>query len=536
MFRTLRHDCAPSRTGTLMRKHTMRRWLAGFAAVGAFVTASTGPALAAPAIPGASPEVVAAAGFDIVADSITLAPGGSGRRVSLVWRGDQPPLEHTVTVDYSAVDAFADVRDPLGSACTRESTVLTCSAIDSESHDLLLIPVLPRAGAKVGQNGKIRFTVTSSRFGTSSTTSTVTIGEGVDLVAGPAVTLTGGPGATVPVGLSVGNQGQETAQGAVLLVSAMYGLTPSKRYQNCRYGSKGGLNHWTPNLFVCTFDDEIAPGRVFRVGGGFGVTVPGDVSAPNIQTGTATWLTPQDWADERPKYTLDQQGTGGVLRLEPTGGKLPVGASRAPQTDVKPADNETPVELTVTGDQRADLAADEVRITAKVGETVPVTIGYTNRGPASSSNGGRDFYTIIEMTVPKGVTAVKVPKNCLDADIQDEEGGRPGARAYSCYQYDLIHKGGKVALPFSFRIDRAGTLTGKVELSNGPVGAKDLDPSNDTAKILVNPTSGGQGGDDGSLPITGSPTGLLVTVGGLLLVAGIVSYLAARRLRSRFVA
>lgn len=321
----------------------------------------------------------------------------------------------------------------------------------------------------------------------------------------------------------------------VLLVSAMYGLTPSKRYQNCRYGSRGGLTNWTPNLFVCTFDDEIAPGRAVRVGGSFGVTVPGDVSAPNTQTGTATWFTTQDWADVQSRYTLDQQGTGGVLRLEPTGARLP-GASRAAQTDVRPADNDTAVELTVTGNQRADLAADEVRVTARVGETVPVKIGYTNRGPASSSNGGRDFYTIVRMTVPKGVTAVKAPRNCLDADIQDEEGGRPGARAYLCYQYDVIHPGGKVALPFSFRIDRAGTLTGETELLYGPVDTEDLDPRNDTARILVNPASGGQGGDDGSLPITGSPTGLVATVGGLLLVAGAGSYLAARRRRSRFVA
>ncbi|MEU7619983.1 LPXTG cell wall anchor domain-containing protein [Micromonospora rifamycinica] len=519
-----------------MRKHATRRWLAGLGVVGACVVASAAPAPAAPASPGASPNGVAAAGFTTSANNVTLAPGGPDKTVVLRALGEKLQDSYVITVDYGAVDAFAEVRGPAAPACTRAGTVLTCTAYQEDAPDLLALSVHPRSGARVDQEGRIRFTVTTTASGTSSTASTVLIGEGVDLVAGPAVTLTGGPGATVPVGLSVGNQGQETAQGAVLLVSAMYGLTPSKRYQNCRYGSRGGLTNWTPNLFVCTFDDEIAPGRAFRVGGGFGVTVPGDVSAPNTQTGTATWFTPQDWADEQSRYTLDQPGTGDVLRLEAVGTRLPVGASRAPQTDVEPADNETAVELAVTGNQRADLAADEVRVTAKVGETVPVKIGYTNRGPASSSNGGRDFYTIVKMTVPKGVTAVKAPKNCLDADIQDEEGGRPGARAYLCYQYDVIHKGGKVALPFSFRIDRAGALTGKTELLYGPVDTTDLDPRNDTAKILVNPASGGQGGDDGSLPITGSPTGLVATVGGLLLVAGAGSYLAARRRRSRFVA
>ncbi|MEU1884353.1 LPXTG cell wall anchor domain-containing protein [Micromonospora rifamycinica] len=514
-----------------MRKHATRRWLAGLGVVGACVAAAPAPAPAAPASPAGPP-----AGFTTSAGDVTLAPAGPDRTVVLRTSGERVRDGYVVTVDYGAIDAFAEVRGPAAPACTRAGTVLTCPAYEEDAPDLLTLSVRPREGAWVGQEGRLRFTVTTTTSGTSSTASTVRVGEGVDLVAGPAVALTGGPGATVPVGLSVGNRGRETARGVVLLVSAAYGLTPSKRYQNCRYGSRGGLVHHTPNLFVCTFDDEIAPGRTFRVDSGFGITVPGDVSAPNVQPGTATWFTPQDWADVQSRYTLDQQGTGGVLRLEPTGARLPGGTSRAAQTDVEPADNETAVELTVTGNQRADLAADEVRITARVGETVPVTIGYTNRGPASSSNGGRDFYTIVKMTVPKGVTAVKAPKNCLDADIQDEEGGRPGARAYLCYQYDVIHKGGKVALPFSFRIDRAGTLTGTTELLYGPQDTEDLDPRNDTARILVNPASGGQGGDDGSLPITGSRTGPVAAVGGLLLVAGLGSYLAARRRRSRFVA
>ncbi|WP_422753896.1 LPXTG cell wall anchor domain-containing protein [Micromonospora sp. WMMD708] len=519
-----------------MRKHATRRWLAGLAVVGACVVASAAPAPAAPASPGASPDVAAVAGFATSANNVTLAPAGPDRTVVLRALGEKLQDSYTITVDYGAVDAFAEVSGSAASACTRTGTVLTCLAYQEDAPDLLSLSVRPRAGAPVGRQGLLRFTVATGRSGTSTTTSTVLVGEGVDLVAGPAVTLTGGPGARLPVGLSVGNQGAETARGAVLLVSAMYGLTPSQRYRNCRYGSRGGLTNFTPNLFVCTFDDEIAPGRVFRVGGGFGVTVPGDVSAPNTQTGTATWLTPQDWADQQPRYTLDQQGTGEVLRLEQVGTRLPDGASRAAQTDVDPADNDTAIALTVTGNQRADLAADEVRITARVGQTVPVTIGYTNRGPASSSNGGRDFYTIVKMTVPKGVTAVKAPGNCLDADIQDEQGGRPGARAYLCYQYDVIRKGGKVALPFSFRIDRAGALTGSTELLYGPTTTTDLDPRNDTAKILVNAGSGGQGGDDGTLPITGSPTALVAGVGGVLLLAGVGSYLAARRRRARFVA
>ncbi|WKU03090.1 cell wall anchor protein [Micromonospora sp. HUAS LYJ1] len=517
-----------------MRRYATRRWLTGLGVLGTFVVAPAAPAPAAPGGPPAVGEAVTQSGVETSANDVTVAPGGTGRTVTLRALGEVSPGEYTITVDFGAVDAFVEVRDPAATDCTRAGTVLTCTAFDEDAPDLLALPVLARRDAEVGRHGGIRFTVTTPRGGTGTAESAVRVGEGVDLVAGPRVALSGRPGSTLPMVLSVGNRGQQTVQGAVLLVSAAYGLTPSQRYRNCRYSSVGGPEHFLPNLFACTFDDPIAPGRALRVGAGFGVTVPRDAWAPNTQNGTATWFTPQDWADVRHRYPLDRQGTGGVLRLEPAA--LPTGASRTPQTDVDPADNTTTIGLAVTGDQRADLAADEVRVTARVGATVPVTVGYTNRGPASSSNGGQSFFTIVRMTVPTGVTAVRAPANCTDADGPHEEYGQPGARAYECYQYDVIPRGGRVALPFSFRIDRAGTLTGRVELYHGSTGLADLDPRNDTAKILVNAGSGGQGGADGTLPITGSPTGLLASVGGLLLLAGVGSYLVARHRRARFVA
>ncbi|XTZ13578.1 LPXTG cell wall anchor domain-containing protein [Micromonospora echinospora] len=69
---------------------------------------------------------------------------------------------------------------------------------------------------------------------------------------------------------------------------------------------------------------------------------------------------------------------------------------------------------------------------------------------------------------------------------------------------------------------------------------EDLKPANDVAALLVNATTagGGAGGgeDDGSLPITGARTGLVLAAGGLLLAAGVVGLVLARRRRTRFVA
>ncbi|MFJ8686109.1 hypothetical protein [Micromonospora wenchangensis] len=44
----------------------------------------------------------------------------------------------------------------------------------------------------------------------------------------------------------------------------------------------------------------------------------------------------------------------------------------------------------------------------------------------------------------------------------------------------------------------------------------------------MNAGPGGQGGDDGTLPITGPPTVPVAGVGGSLLLAGVGSYLVAR--------
>jgi LPXTG-motif cell wall-anchored protein len=47
---------------------------------------------------------------------------------------------------------------------------------------------------------------------------------------------------------------------------------------------------------------------------------------------------------------------------------------------------------------------------------------------------------------------------------------------------------------------------------------------------------GGESGDDGGLPVTGSGTGTMVGVGGVLLLLGYAGYLVGRRRRSRFAA
>ncbi|MFE9956138.1 LPXTG cell wall anchor domain-containing protein [Micromonospora sp. NPDC005299] len=218
------------------------------------------------------------------------------------------------------------------------------------------------------------------------------------------------------------------------------------------------------------------------------------------------------------------------------------------QTDVDPTNNETMIQLAVKGNQKADVAANGATLNAEVGATVPVTVGFTNNGPAAINAGGEDgIYTLALVTLPKGTTAVKAPEQCADAEGEfGQDSGKAGAAVYACFVPGVVGSGKTVEFPFSLRVDQPGTLAGEVQLFHGgpdETGRKDLNPANDTAKIVVKAAGGGGqggggqgGGDGGTLPITGSSTALIAGVGALLLAAGAAGYVVSRRRRTRFVA
>ncbi|MFG1949825.1 LPXTG cell wall anchor domain-containing protein [Micromonospora sp. NPDC048830] len=526
-----------------MLKRSTRRWLAGLGVAGAFVAASAAPAAADPTPADVTlAEVQEAKGFGLFANNVTVAPGGPEKWVTLRALTDQPLTEYTVTVDRGAVDDFAEVQVTDGPGlCKEDKAVITCEVRNAEPEQpVIQFPVLPLDGSKPGQEGELAFTVTTPGGASASFRSTVTIGEGVDLVSDTALALTGRPGETMKARLAVANRGETTVDGSVLLVWGAYALSPSKRYENCEYGT-GGPNFYTPNMFACTFDDLLKPGAGARVDAGFGFTVPGDAWAPDEQVGFAVWLTPADWAEARADFDFSgDKGTDGMLKLEPT--DIPGTLSSAAQTDVDPYNNETMVTIKVKGNQKADVAADGATVTAKVGKTMPLEVGFTNNGPAAINTGGNGIFTAAVVTVPKGTTVVKAPENCFD--IEAEEGGdlgKPGGSVYACFVDGIVGKGKKATFPFSLRIDKAGALTGEVELFHSDASegrGEDLNKANDIAKILVNDSDGGGegGGDGGTLPITGSSTGLIAGIGALLLVAGVGGYLVAKRRRTRFVA
>ncbi|MFI7430230.1 LPXTG cell wall anchor domain-containing protein [Micromonospora sp. NPDC049836] len=518
---------------------TVRRWLAALG-IAALVTAA-----------GTAPAGAAAAGDDLAlyANNAVLTPGGTLRTISVYPLTDRPLPSSTLTVDRGEVDAFALVEPPPGTkSCTESGAVIRCTVQGGADSALLHLSVSARDGATAGQEGRLTLTLSTPDAGTATARPTITVGEGVALVAAAELPLSGRPGARLPAPLAVTNRGATPARGAVLLVQGPYPLLPDRRYQNCQYAERP-IPDLGATVFACSFPDAVLePGATARPDDSFALRFRRDAWAPDDLRGNAFWFTPADWQEflsiARLGDRLGPWGTQGTLRLTTRAGV----ASAPPQTDVDPYDNGTALFLHVTGDQRADLAADGATVTGVVGATVPLTVGWTNNGPAATTvDGSQQLWTLARVRVPEGAVAVSAPRSCQDVrqireddpgpEIPEYGWGVPGAREYECHATENIPPGGQLRLRFELRITRAAS-TGRIELRHyrGDERRPDLNPANDSAIIRVAPPASGGAGGGGTLPITGDRTALTAGLGALLLATGAAGYLLARRRNTRFLA
>ncbi|MGW4293146.1 LPXTG cell wall anchor domain-containing protein [Micromonospora chersina] len=516
-----------------MLSHSTRRWLAGLGVAGAFIAASATPAAAEPA------------GDDLLlyANDVLVTPSGPAKAVTLYAFTEALPKDVTVTVDHRAVDAFADiaVTDTMP-GCKDTAGVITCQLKGADVIDYVLdLTVKAKDTATEGAKGDLLLSVGATGGKAVSTRSAVEVGEGVDLRAQEELRLTGAPGSTVKAPLGVANIGDRAVHGAVLFLATMPTLTPTASYRNC-----SSVTEFGSQLITCRFDDDIPAGAALQLDGSSALKIAGDAWAPSRQYGSAFWFTEADF-EEFAKEILPedgwQQGSGDALELVPA----PATPARAlRQTDEDPTNNITAIEVEVTGNQRADLAAIGAELPGTPGKTVTTKVGFVNHGPAMANTWTPgEIVTVAQITVPAGATVVKAPGECSPGTLEKPTGGygEPGARAYSCEWYETLHAGDTAFLTFELRVDKVGGAAGKVELHHFDLGEKseiaDLNPKNDSAALVIagTPADGGQGGGDGgTLPITGANTVLIAGVGALLLAAGAAGYVVSRRRKTRFVA
>ncbi|WP_406060394.1 LPXTG cell wall anchor domain-containing protein [Micromonospora sp. NBC_00860] len=523
-----------------MLTHSTRRWLAGLGVAGAFVAASASPAVAAEEAP-----IELGAYFN----DTTLAAGSEGKIDSPLLFASEPVVVQglTVTYDYRNLDGVVDITpDSSTWGCeTPEAGVLACTdpfeidLYEWASGGLFSVVMTPTAKAADGATGNLKVTVSAEGLAPASHTAKVRVGEGVDLAApGEETNISSAPGGTFSAPLTLSNAGKTDAKGAVAVFDLDHSIRPDKQFSNCTYDDG--------RLRTCAFSEVTAAGKARSAS--LSYTLGKDTYAPGNEYGGYNWLTVAEFEDfnaylQAGGYSVGKPGNGPVLSLPEAPSKV---AARGFQADTDPMNNWSSMTIKVNGKNGADLVALGAQLTGDAGDVVKAALGVRNDGPAALdfSRGGSPV-TKIDIAVPQGTTAVKVPEVCapLEGDQQDwENAGKPGAKLYRCYPDVFIGVGEKQTVDIDLRIDKvianaAGTVTinAKCECEGF---TDDLKPANDVAKILVNATggSGGGDGDGGSLPITGQSTGLIAGLGALLLAAGVGGYLVAKRRRTRFVA
>ncbi|MEU5779993.1 LPXTG cell wall anchor domain-containing protein [Micromonospora lupini] len=518
-----------------MLNHSTRRWLAGLGVAGAVIAASASPALAAPA-----------AEFELYFQDVTVAADSAGVVRGAAVFSSEPAVLNEVTVryDYRSLAGKITVAGDTGNDCSADGeAVLVCT-----EHSPLLVDeafggfpgqvvIAPTDKAATGDAGELKISLRAGGKEVAGYTSQVRIAEGVDLAGGPDVEVKAAPGGAFKAPLTVQNVGTTEVDGLVALFDSDYGIRTKERFDNCYYDED--------YLLACEFAETIpaGEGRIAT----FNYELAKDTYAPGSEESNVLWMVPGDFdtlnsVRKEAGASVARKGTGKTLALTKAPGKR---GARALQVDVDPSNNWSAVDVQVTGKNGADLEAIGATLTGKKGAVLTAPLGFRNNGPATLDHirSGSDV-TYVDVTVPKGTTAVEVPFECAprtgnDAEWQDA--GTPGAAAYRCYPGPFAPAGEELTGEFKFRIDKViANATGTVKV-NVPCECdggfyEDLKPANDSAKILVNAASGQGGGDGGALPITGQSTGLIAGIGALLLAAGVGGYLVAKRRRTRFVA
>jgi hypothetical protein len=193
----------------------------------------------------------------------------------------------------------------------------------------VMIRLTPRPGAAAGDTGALTVTARADGGPTTTETSRVRIGEGVNLTAVDAAPRPVAPGGTAALRPRVRNTGSRDVRGLMLVVTG--GALAGTDFGNCTYG----------DVVACTFDTTVAAGRAYRISAPFVVRIPRD-AAVGSETGLGLqWLTLAEWEDWQESWDAPpgvRRGTGPDLALEAL---APAAAARVPQADTDGDDNGT---------------------------------------------------------------------------------------------------------------------------------------------------------------------------------------------------
>ncbi|WP_203900801.1 hypothetical protein [Virgisporangium aliadipatigenens] len=457
-----------------------------------------GTALAAPDPAGGAVRLAAA-------PEILLAVNGFPRTVRFQFTvGDAKNAKATFELAKAAdVATFG-----FPAACVTTGTAVTCALGSPAQVDVV---VRPKAGVAAGAKGSIAVTTTADGVQPHTQEIPVSVHAGVDLTlqefpAAKEYT----PDQKFTIAPVVANYGGVTAKRIQVVYSYALGVVPSN-YASCQ-------NDADARRFTCTYDQSIPAHNTWGL--------------PALEFGFS-----EDAFGSKPVSVT-------VVALEAVAAAEPVVSAQG--TDINVDDNTAIFGTTVKNTY--DIAANGANASGAKDASVEVTIGVKNNGKATldgSATGASPFaYTF---AVPPGTQVTGVPAGC-SSYVEKSGGGvdiKPGAAGgtfYGCVTDSVWFKAGSTdSKKFTLKITEVkADATGTVSFHNPFAEIKDppadKDTANDTAKVVINPssTSGNNGGtttSNGSLPITGTSTNvpMLVWTGGMMLMAGFMLVLLGRK-------
>jgi hypothetical protein len=513
-----------------MHHRSAWRLVAGPAAAFAAALVLTTPAFAAAAVQ-----------LDIEIADTTVAVGSqveiettlsASQPVTLISAGVSYELSGLTGVSLVSEDSYCESFSPTQLNCVRPFETELGPDPQGGSFD----PFLKASGSAVaGETGTIKATFTADGATEAVAEATVKVADDVDLAAGESSEISAKPGAAFDAVLEVTNTTTKVAHGAGVRAYTDYPFQAAEKFANCVYDGD--------RLVGCVFEQDLEAGTAYEV------VVPyrlrEDSMAPGSVGGEFEWLTADDYNDKVKALSsgVAVAGAGSELKLRPV-----VSAKRAPETDGNPENNWQNVTVTASGKQGADVAAIGAKVRGEVGDVVDAKIGLRNNGPATiDRNRSGESASVVMLTIPVGTKVATVPDGCQVAEWGKTE---PNAVQYICETGFLLKAGETKTWTFGLRIEKVHVdATGAVETNPACECSwfnKDIDGSNDLAKLIVNPSDeeepgeepgtggGGGGAGDGGLPITGPQGTAIALTGALLVVAGVLGFLVARRRRTRF--
>ncbi|MFG3241357.1 hypothetical protein [Streptomyces sp. NPDC048157] len=370
-----------------------------------------------------------------------------------------------LTVDVSGLAGVAEVTWP--DNCAPSGTSAVCDipvvpAIGGDYEDQVFLTVRAADGAEAGAHGRITYeaTATGGPDGTltaphESFDTTLTVGAGPDLAIDPVADIEDGrPGDERTIPFKVTNNGNRSANGFTVKLSASYGLTDLTRYDACTYTTADGNDYAPSNHAVCTFDRVLAPGDSFELPEPLTVRLAPHALNERLDID----VQPGDGAED-----IDSENNYAVLQI---------GA-------------ENTADFSVTGDV----------ISGAAGQTATAELTFKNNGPAWFGNlGSGDPAAEVRLIVPEGTTVTGVPSGCSPHTLG---GGyypnRTGAPRYDCALPYWVLEDTRRTFAFSVRIDTVVPgATGAVSIhpAFGEFGEHpfDFDPdlTNNRAALAVN--------------------------------------------------